>query len=195
MQDLQSILDSYKDCTVTFVGSRKVTRQGLSIGLQAKEILLKNQCIFRSGNALGFDQIVSMYVPVSHREIYLPYQRFGPAGSELVDGIVLDTKGHTYAKAQQFVYQCHPCHEKLKQHHLCYLIRDVYQVLGKDLQHPSSVVVCWTPDGAETAAECTRQTGGTGMAIRIANAFGIPVVNLKRQKEISKLEERENEMC
>ena len=178
-----NFLHSYKDCTVTFVGSRKVTRQGLSIGLQAKEILLKNRCIFRSGNALGFDQIVSMYVPVSHREIYLPYQRFGPAGSELVDGIVLDTRGHTYAKAKQFVYQYHPCHEKLKQHHLCYLIRDVYQVLGKDLQHPSSVVVCWTPDGAENAAMCTHKTGGTAMAIRIADGSGIPIINLQRIQE------------
>lgn len=177
-----NLLHSYKDCFVTFVGSRKVTRQGLSLGLQAKEILVKNGCILRSGNALGFDQIVSMYVSKSQREIYLPYPKFGPCSSDLTDAVILDSFWSTYPKAKEMVWKFHPLRRKLPSSILSYLIRDVYQVLGKDLQNPSSLVVCWTPDGASNSQECTKTTGGTGMAIRIADAYGIPVMNLNQKK-------------
>ena len=48
--------------------------------------------------------------------------------------------------------------------------RNVYQVLGVDLQTPSDVVVCWTPGG--------EITGGTGLAIQLAVDHNIPVVNV-----------------
>ena len=43
-------------------------------------------------------------------------------------------------------------------------------LLGETLDHPVDAVVCWTREG--------RVEGGTGMAIRIAEANGIPVFNL-----------------
>lgn len=46
------------------------------------------------------------------------------------------------------------------------------------LNEPAAFVLCWTPDGAER--ETTRDTGGTGQAIRIAVASGVPVVNMAR---------------
>lgn len=176
-------LNSYKDCFVTFVGSRKITREGLAIGLQAKDILIRNVRILRSGNALGFDQIVSMYVPNQQKELYLPYAGFGPFLSKEIKILIPDTHWTTYEKAKEMVWKYHPVHEKLPKSILSYLIRDVYQVLGKDLNHPSDVVVCWTPDGATCATMCTRQTGGTAMAIRIADAHGIPVFNLCKGKD------------
>jgi hypothetical protein len=45
-------------------------------------------------------------------------------------------------------------------------------VLGHDLRSPSRFVVCWTADG--------RATGGTGQAIRIAEAYAVPVFNFGR---------------
>tara|TARA_R110002096_G_scaffold372344_2_gene565781 strand:+ start:98 stop:631 length:534 start_codon:yes stop_codon:yes gene_type:complete len=48
--------------------------------------------------------------------------------------------------------------------------RNVYQVLGEDLKSPSDLVVCWTPYG--------EVTGGTGLAIKIATANNIPVINV-----------------
>lgn len=48
--------------------------------------------------------------------------------------------------------------------------RNVYQVLGEDLNSPSDLVVCWTPDG--------EVVGGTGLAIKIATAHNIPVINV-----------------
>lgn len=48
-------------------------------------------------------------------------------------------------------------------------------------------VICWTPDGAEGEAECSRETGGTGQAIRLASRWGVPVVNLARPGALERL--------
>ena len=52
--------------------------------------------------------------------------------------------------------------------------RNVYQVLGVDLKSPSDVVICWTEEG--------EVIGGTGLAIKIAQANKIPVVNVGNHK-------------
>jgi hypothetical protein len=39
-------------------------------------------------------------------------------------------------------------------------------------------VLCWTPDGA--IDKTGKKTGGTGQAIRLAVAHGVPVYNLAR---------------
>ena len=48
--------------------------------------------------------------------------------------------------------------------------RNVAVLSGGNLDRPVDAVVCWSERGAVT--------GGTGMAIRIAEARGIPVQNL-----------------
>ena len=48
--------------------------------------------------------------------------------------------------------------------------RNVFQILGKDLISPSSLVICWTPGG--------EPVGGTRTAILLAQERNIPVFNL-----------------
>jgi len=48
--------------------------------------------------------------------------------------------------------------------------RNVAVIGGAGITEPVSAVVCWTEDG--------RVEGGTGLAIRLAEAAGIPVFNL-----------------
>lgn len=50
------------------------------------------------------------------------------------------------------------------------MARNGSQVLGEDLDTPSKLVICWTEGG--------RIKGGTGQALRIAEAKDIPVLNL-----------------
>ena len=50
------------------------------------------------------------------------------------------------------------------------MARNVLQILGRNLKAPVSAVICWTPNGDSS--------GGTGQAIRIANAHDIPVFDL-----------------
>ncbi|MGR5347312.1 hypothetical protein [Vibrio mediterranei] len=61
------------------------------------------------------------------------------------------------------------------------MTRNVHQIYGDkiDAQPLSQFVFAWTPDGAQETT--TAKTGGTGQAIRIANACGISVRNLQRE--------------
>jgi len=68
-----------------------------------------------------------------------------------------------------------------------FIIRDTYQVLGRDLNTLSDFVICWTPDGARTDKERTGKAGGTGQASAIASYYSIPVFNLKRKEELQKV--------
>ena len=83
--------------------------------------------------------------------------------------------------ALKLVEKYHPAPYALRSDYLRLLMaRNSFQVLGADLKTPAALVVCWTPDGCEDGTQTTRDTGGTGQAIRIATAYGIPVLNLQR---------------
>lgn len=47
-----------------------------------------------------------------------------------------------------------------------------------DLETPVAFVLCWTKDGAMTESDVTKNTGGTGTAIKLAARMGIPVINM-----------------
>lgn len=57
--------------------------------------------------------------------------------------------------------------------------RNAFQVLGDDLSTPSMGLICWTPDGCMCHENRSIVTGGTGTAISIADAYGVPVANLQ----------------
>ena len=69
----------------------------------------------------------------------------------------------------------HRCSDYAKRLHA----RNCMQILGPDLNTPSTFVVCWTKDGGPT--------GGTGQASRVAMANGIPIYNLYNQGDITAL--------
>lgn len=66
--------------------------------------------------------------------------------------------------------QFHPAWDRCSDIAKALHARNSLVMLGDWLDKPVSFVVCWTPDGAVT--------GGTGQALRIATAYGIPVFNL-----------------
>lgn len=67
------------------------------------------------------------------------------------------------------------------------MARNGHQVLGATLDQPVSFVLCWTPDGAESEAQRTRDTGGTGQAIALASRHGIPVFNLANRGALNRV--------
>lgn len=83
-------------------------------------------------------------------------------------------------QAMEIASQFHPkwgaCKEFARKLHG----RNSFQILGPNLDHKVNYCICWTPDGAESHAERSIQTGGTGTAISIADHFGVPVINLRR---------------
>ena len=51
--------------------------------------------------------------------------------------------------------------------------RNAMIILGAELDTPVSFVICWTPDGLDS--------GGTGLAMRIAAKYNIRIINLHDQ--------------
>ncbi len=128
----------------------------------------------RSGGAVGAD---TAFAQSTHRkEIYRPRSEGGPRPEYgTIQGYPLELWG----RAQQVAAHFHPDWEACSWHVQDLHTRNVFQILGRDLETPSEQVICWTPDGADGVhIKTSRKTGGTGQAIRIAAANAIPVYNL-----------------
>jgi hypothetical protein len=129
--------------------------------------------ILRSGGANGADLAFEKGVKnPRNKEIYLPWPRFNNSDS-----------AHHYIsdEAYQLASRYHPawdrCTDAAKKLHA----RNCYQILGRYLNHPVQIVLCWTKDG--------KASGGTGQALRIAQAHNIEIVNLFHNEEINRIHE------
>ena len=111
------------------------------------------------------------------REIWLPWPGFN---GRTADGATTRVGVSSQAN-RDLARQSHPAWHVLRDAVQKLMVRNVHQVLGPEpgSSPPSDVVICWTPDGAGE--------GGTGMAIRLADRHGIPVVDLGA-RELPRLE-------
>ena len=75
----------------------------------------------------------------------------------------------------------HPNPSALKPMGWQLMCRNAIQILGQDGNTPVDFVLCWTADG--------KASGGTGQAIRIAQAFDIPVYNLYNASDTAEVSE------
>lgn len=152
----------------TGVGARKTPKFIQEMMTSVALILSQQAWVLRSGGAEGAD--TAFEKGATHKDIYLPWPKFNKNPSPLY-AIGVD--------AFQMASQLHPSWEHLSPAVRKLHARNVYQVLGSDLKTPSEYLVCWTHDGAYTEEMCSKSTGGTGMAIRIAARNGVEILNLR----------------
>lgn len=116
--------------------------------------------VLRSGGADGAD---AAFESMHHgeKDIFLPRKGFNGHKSQLC------SPPHA---AFVIARQHHPAWEKLSAGACRLHARNVQQVLGKNLDDLAQMIVCWTPGG--------KGGGGTGQALRIADAYDIPVFDL-----------------
>ena len=153
----------------TGIGSRATPAEILKVMFQLGDALAQQGWILRSGAAPGADTAfesgarTSLFQQkgVTRPEIYLPWEGFEGR-----------PKGQVYrtepqAEAYEIAAEFHPGWKYLKQGARKLHARNVHQILGFNVNEPelSSFVVCWTPDG--------KGKGGTGQALRIAEAYGV----------------------
>ena len=124
----------------------------------------------RSGNARGADEaFMRGAIEADGRmEIYLPSPRFGAIQD---DNFVSTIPEEAFEIAEQF----HPKWGNVSDFGKRLMARNSMQVLGMDLKTPADFIICYTHDG--------KASGGTGQAIRIADAYNIPVFNLKDKED------------
>lgn len=157
----------------TGIGSRSTPSSVLEDMYNFAACAAKLGCVLRSGAAAGADTAFEEGA-VSRDgmvEIFLPWVGFNNHVSTLYPATPI---------ARQLASKIHPRWTGLSPAAKSLIARNMHQVLGRSLRSPSDMVVCWTPDGAETAEECSRITGGTGSAIKVAYMHEIPVFNVAK---------------
>jgi len=161
----------------TGIGSRETPLEILNIMEQLGNIFSTNY-ILRSGAADGADKAFEKYA--NKKDIYLPWKSFNNSNSQLYN---ISPKAFELASVHPYWNNLKPAVKKL-------MARNVHQVLGLGLDTPSDFLICWTPDGASTKEEVNQKTGGTGLAITIADLYNVPVFNLQREDILDSIKEQ-----
>lgn len=156
------------------IGSRQTPEDVCRKMFAAGKSMAKLGFVLRSGGAAGADSAFESGVMAatndeefaSLAEIYLPWKGFRKNQSDLY--------GST-REARMLAKEYHPRWDILSCTGRDFHARNVYQMLGRSLDKPSSFVLCWTPGGAIT--------GGTGQALRMAQAYDIPILNFATDED------------
>ena len=74
------------------------------------------------------------------------------------------------AKAIELASKYHPAWDRCSEYAKMLHGRNMMILLGQNLDTPVSKIICWTKDG--------KASGGTGQAMRAAQDYGVPIINL-----------------
>ncbi len=164
----------------TGVGSRQTPPEMLRVLADLAEDLAGAGWVLRSGGADGADAAFEEGCLRSGgtAHVYLPWRGFNGHGSTLFK---------VEESALKLAATVHPAWDRLEQGPRKLHARNCYQVLGAGLDAPSELTVCWTPDGCESSARRSRETGGTATAIVLSERRGVPVYNLRNPVSIERL--------
>lgn len=156
--------------TYAGVGSRQTPDHILLEMEQIGRRMAEAGWVLRSGGADGADSAFERGCNAvgGLREIYLPWRGFQNRTPD-EPGVLL-VPAASRAEAERIAAEAHPAWSWLKPGERKLHMRNACQVLGPDLRSPARLVICYTQRG--------RGQGGTGQAIRIANAYGVPVIDL-----------------
>lgn len=162
----------------TLVGSRETSQEGLEVLARLVHEMAKNFCVGRSGGADGADSVLEHVLRYSTglKEVYLPWDKFN---GRVADGVeyMNASRFSNYTQAMEIAKATHPAWERCSQGAQKLHARNVYQVLGKDLESPSLILICWAqPTG-------TGVKGGTNTAVQLAKRNDVPVLNVYGMNE------------
>lgn len=163
------------------VGSRKTPLHILYVLSLLSYVFERNGLKLRSGGALGADTafLDALLYPESNSQIFVTNKSIKPHYYNPKELYGLSFDG-LYRQAMRLIMdnRLHKNWESCSSVALDLHNRNVFQVLGVDLETPSQFVLCWTGRGESDFSETTQLTGGTGTAINTASFYGIPVFNL-----------------
>lgn len=143
------------------IGSRQTPEDVLVRMTKMAEWLSGKNFILRSGGAIGADR--AFEGGAKKKEVF-----FADAATK--ESIQLASKFHpAWDRCNNYIKKLHG--------------RNAMIILGESLNSPVAFVVCWTPNG--------KVVGGTGLGIRIAESYQIPIYNfynLDRLQFLKKIE-------
>lgn len=172
----------------TGVGSRNTPDPILELIEEVALALADKGWTLRSGGAEGadtaFEKGASKGCKDTLAEIYLPWPYFNDRGwntnfrAEYVQPLDL---GGYWMDARVIAEEVHPAWGNCKTGAKALHTRNVFQVLGKDLNSPSKFLICYAEPNGETVK------GGTATAYTLAKSKGVECFNLYFEENVSRL--------
>lgn len=156
----------------TGIGSRNTPEPILHIMVHIASTMAPGGWFLRTGFAAGADQAFALGVENALGADgggminYLPWVGFNHAPDDDDRFTIALNSQEAMQIAEHYHPAWHKCSQGAKKLHT----RNVYQLLGDDLQSPSRLVIGYTNDG--------KDSGGTGQTFRMARGLGIEVFNL-----------------
>lgn len=148
------------------IGSRATPRETLGDMTKIAGWLALKGWHLSTGGADGADTAFAGGAPAGRRTIHLPWRGYnGHGGADC--HVPPDDQ---MAACMRIAARLHPAWSRCSAAARKLHARNCSILLGAQLDRPVDAVVAWTPEG--------REQGGTGMGIRIAAKYGIPVLNL-----------------
>ena len=155
-------------CRPTYagIGARRTPPKMLADMTRIAQWLHRTGWHLNSGGADGADRAFADGATQDTRTLYLPWPGYN--GHSGPDCPLLSPAERS--ACQRFAAELHPAWGRCSRGVRALHARNAAIVLGPGLNRPVRAVICWTP-GGETV-------GGTGMALRLADRAGVPVLNL-----------------
>ena len=166
------------------IGARRTPKSIQLEMFKLASFLEKQDYCLRSGSATGADTAFESGV-WGKAEIFLPWDGYNNKFIGSGDDWGYWIKAKRSREAYQLANKYHPNFDNLDPKVKQLMIRNVHIILGRDLQTPVDFVICWTKNGTLTGFD--KDSGGTGMALRLAKDVKIKIYNLKIPFTINKL--------
>lgn len=150
----------------TGIGARKTPKEICEKFTRIAEYL--KDWTLRSGGANGAD--TAFELGAGHRDIFLPWRGFNGNHSDLYTQLP-----EARRLAERFYPKWRDATEPVRK----LMARNIHQVLGLELNDPSTLLICWTEGGLEV--------GGTATAIRVAKEYKVPIFNFGEKDQTKEL--------
>lgn len=154
----------------TVVGHRDIPQDRYNLLKAMSKGLSLAGYVGRSGSSDGADKAGELGAYGHPFESYLPWSGFN--GYYEDDRHIITPELENYQDARLIAASIHPawdnCSEGVRKMHT----RNVYQVLGKTLDTPSDLMICYAKPTKTGVA------GGTNTAYQLALRWGVPIINI-----------------
>ena len=147
------------------IGARKSPRDIKELMTKIASYFSAKDWVLRSGGAYGADTAFEVGCDLRN-------------GKKEIFTVESDIPAQAFEIAKKF----HPAWDKLNDYIRRLHGRNALIVLGQNLETPVKLLVCWTVDGGFT--------GGTGLGMHIAQAYNIPIFNLRFEKIRKQFEDK-----
>lgn len=179
----------------TGVGSRETPEHILKFIEEVAYWLAGRGYTGRSGSAAGADsafesgfyhyEIVNGVADYTTFEAYIPWKGFSDISENNIHIIAPNLPN--YNEAVEIASTIHPAWSRLGRGAKALHTRNVYQVLGLDLNTPSAVLFCYAQPTKNKQGVVIGVKGGTNTAVQLAMKHSIPIYNFYLQEDIDKV--------